>query len=222
VSDGWLHDVGRAVHRSRCCSFWAVCDLDTTWKFGNEASHRLVDLRWLLWTVVAQCIRLGFKQNWTVGNLAKVVRGEAIHCCVRESLLVPAVLEISVETVSSRIALREDEQAIRTLIRHQSDIIKDFQENVRNLYGMSGWADSIVDRTLVSDVRVVCFVVISSVPAALEMDLGTHAIRTICVVHVIFLDNLWSQTVESDSISDRPTWVFLRTVCHCRIIVAPR
>jgi len=152
LSDGRLHDVGRAVHRSSRCSFWAVCNLNTTWKFGNEASHRLIDLRLLLWTVVIQCKRLILPQNRAIGNQTKVIRGETIHCCVRKDLLIPAILEIGVEAVSSRIALREDEQAIRSFIRHIIDVIEDFQEDVWYLYGMGRRADTVVDRTLVSDV----------------------------------------------------------------------
>ena len=82
------------------------------------------------------------------------------------------------------------------------------------------WADTIVDSTLVSDVRVVLLVQIPSIPAALEVDLSTHAVPTLCAVHVRLLDRLIVQAVKTDSICNGSAWVFFCAVCHGRVVVA--
>ena len=219
LSDLRLDDVGRAVHRGGCCGLGAVGDFHTPWEFGNEALYLLVDLRRPFRAVEAKRVRLAFLQNWASGNLAKVVRGETVDCCIRKDDLIPAILEIGVEAIASGITLGKDEQAILGLVRHILNVVEDFEEDVRDLYWVGGRADTIVDAALVSDVRVVLLVQISPVPAALKMNLGTHAVLALCAVHVWFLDDDVVYAVETDSISDRPTRVLLCAVCRCLVVV---
>ena len=105
LSDLRFDDVGGAVHRRGCCGFGAVGDFHAAGKFGDEALDGFVDLRRPFGTVEAKRIRLAFLQDRTVGNLTKVIRGETVDCCIREDVLIPAVLEIGVEAVPSGIAL---------------------------------------------------------------------------------------------------------------------
>jgi hypothetical protein len=86
---------------------------------------------------------------------------------------------------------------------------------------VSGRAGSVVDGGLVGDVRVVGFVEVAAVPAALEVDLGAHAIAALCVVHVGFLDDAgFVNAVETDAVGDGTAWVVLCAVGHCGVVVA--
>lgn len=220
LSDLRLYDVGSAVHRGGRCGFGAVGDFHAAWEFWDETAHLFVDLRWAFGAVEAKRIRLAFLQNRTVGNLAKVVCGETVDCRIREDVLIPTVLEISVEAVARGITLRENEQAIRSLVWHVLNVVEDFKKDVWDLDRMARRADSIVNSTLVGNVRIVLLVQIPSVPAALKVDLSTHAIFAFCAVHVGFLDRLFIQAVETDSIRDGAARVLLGAVSHRGVVVA--
>jgi hypothetical protein len=219
-ADYRLDDVGSAVHRGRGRGFGAVGDFDAAGEFGQEASDVFFDLGRAFGAVEAEGAGLAFLQDGTVGDLPKVVGGQAVGCRVREHILVPAILEIGVEAITRRVALRESKQSVRRLIRNQGNIVKDFQENVRDLDGVAGRADAIVDPALVRNVRVVLLVQIPAVPAALEVDLRAHAGFAFGAVHVRLLDDDIVDAVEADSVGNGATRVIFVAVGHCRVVVA--
>ena len=124
------------------------------------------------------------------------------------------------ESIARRIALGESEQAVWRLVGDEDNVVEDFEEDMRDLNGVAGRADAVVNPTLVRDVRVVLLVQVPAVPAALEVDLRAHAILALCAVHVRLLDRFVVEAVEADSVGYRAAGVFFVTVGHCRVVVA--
>lgn len=151
-ADEGFGEVGGAVHGGGGGGFRAVGDFDAAGELRDEASDGLVDLGWAFGAVLAEGVGLRFAEDGAVGDLAKVVGSEAVGGGVSESVLLPAVLEISVEAVAGRVALGEDEEAVVSEARDEGDVIEDFEEDVWDLDGVGGWANAVVDGGLIGDV----------------------------------------------------------------------
>lgn len=93
---------------------------------------------------------------------------------------------------------------------------------MRELNRVSRRTDAVVDRALVCDVRVVLFVEFLAVPAALEMDLGAHAVLAVGIMHIVFFHDISAliDAIEADTISDGSARVVFGAVGHCCVVVA--
>lgn len=83
---------------------------------------------------------------------------------------------------TGRVAVCEDE--LTTVANGLVHVVHDFEEQMDELHRMGCRAGTVVDGRHICHVAVVRLVKIDSIPAGLEVDLSTHPVLAVRVVHV--------------------------------------
>jgi hypothetical protein len=207
-----LRSTSRTLHISGCGSSRAGGDADATRKLTDHAFDWLANLRRLLRAVVRE---VGVPERVKHGAVIKCTRVIlAIYKTVVDGTLecsiVPSILEIAVEAISSGITLREDEATTVIQVRNLSDCIVRLKEQMREHIRIVGRTNSIVDLRHMGNMTVVGFVQVFTIPASLEVDLRAETIDTNARVsrHTRRLwTNRFGKTGKTDSIRDWPVGV---------------
>lgn len=102
--DGRLGYIRSAVHGIRRSSFGALCHFDATRKLRNHALDSLTNLWWTFGTVGDISIGVHRLENRAVCNYTESSRisGQAVFHSLGLNIWLPTVLEIAVETITSR------------------------------------------------------------------------------------------------------------------------
>lgn len=150
--------------------------------------YRLIPHSWGLWTISREIDVVTCSQDGTSGYDTTVIRIQTVADSRFLDVLIPSVQEISVEAVSSSIAIGKDKLPSHRLI-YTVGPVENFKKQSWNRNGMTGWTRAIVDARDIRNVRGVRQIEVLTIPAGLEIDLCAHAVDAVGVEHVVLFWN---------------------------------
>lgn len=150
--------------------------------------------------ILSVCRRVDRGERWAVGDQARFIgpRSTLFKRCF-ENGSVPAIVKISVEAISSGIAIGKHKTTPWGFVDFVDPIIS-FVEQIDEFDRMGWRATAVIDVTEVCNVRIVWFVKVDTIPAALEVYLRSHSVRAVRVLHIwrIVLDSARGIRIDAD------------------------
>lgn len=140
-------------------------DGDASWQLVEQTTHWLIDGRVPLRTVVVECVCVVLEKDRTL--LDRSEAAFVIQAGVDGFLLhvhFPSVLEVTVESVSGGVALREYEAASWCLVFDLIDSIIGLEEEMGEQDRVRRRTNAVVDVAEIGDMAVVGFVEFLTVP----------------------------------------------------------
>jgi len=133
---------------------------------------------------------------------------------------IPAVKEVTVESVTSGVTVREGELPTVGLA-DRGYTVKYFEEEMRQLYREFGRTMTIIDLREIVDVSIVRKEKIYAVPARLHLNLSAEAVGTVGDCHMVGVRNGVAviEADETDTICNRSWRKSLVTPGHSSVVV---
>ena len=175
-----LRGTSGTLHISGCGGSRAGSDANATRKLVEHAFNTFANLRRLHGAVVRKVRVPERVEHRAVIECTRVVKtvNQTVANGALQYSIVPSILEITVEAISSGIALREDEATAVVQIGNLIDCIVGLKEKMREHERMGRRTDSVIDLGQMCNMAVVGFVQVLTIPASLEVDLSAKTTDT--------------------------------------------